>query len=248
MLGESKPMARPPKPGPCIHCLKDFDSLNWDHVFPQAWYPDSTPNGLEKWKIPTCYKCNKEYGVIEKDLLVRIGICLDIDDPDTSSIAQKALNSVNPDRAKNSKDRKARKALKRKITSNLIDPSVVPKESIYPEFGPEKAVEQTAGITLPKIGLERLAEKIVRGISYIEDGLLIRPPYEVSVYIMHDISAFPIIQLLRDHGTIHEREPGIEVVRAVLPEDSSIGLFSITIWKKFKIYAFVGPPDIELRS
>ncbi|MGE0623186.1 MAG: hypothetical protein AB7O54_11250 [Pseudomonadales bacterium] len=49
--------------------------------------------------------------------------------------------------------------------------------------------------------------------------------------------------MARDFGTVHERGRGIEVVRAALPEDDRVGLFTITIWKRFKIYAIVGLPE-----
>ena len=74
-------MAKRPEPGKCIHCLVEFEKLNWDHVFPESWYPDTTPNDLYKWKIPSCIKCNDDYGRIEKDLMIRIGLCLNPGNP-----------------------------------------------------------------------------------------------------------------------------------------------------------------------
>jgi hypothetical protein len=35
-------------PGKCVHCLKDVEERNSDHVFPASWYPDSTPPNLEE--------------------------------------------------------------------------------------------------------------------------------------------------------------------------------------------------------
>ena len=54
-------------PGKCVHCLKDVEERNSDHVFPESWYPDSTPPNLEKWQIPSCIPCNSEYGKLEQD-------------------------------------------------------------------------------------------------------------------------------------------------------------------------------------
>ena len=66
----------------CVICLKNFnDSIEGDfrtkeHVFPKSWYPESTPNDLEKWKVPSCKRCNNEYSFYEQDLLIRLGLGL----------------------------------------------------------------------------------------------------------------------------------------------------------------------------
>ena len=81
-------MAKRPPPGKCVHCLSDKVERTWDHVFPQAWYPDTTPAHLYKWQIPACLRCNKEYGEMEDDLLFRLALCIDPEIPETSGIVQ----------------------------------------------------------------------------------------------------------------------------------------------------------------
>lgn len=73
-------MAKRPPSGRCVHCLKESLELTWDHVFPQAWYPDTTPANLEKWKIPACLECNQLHSKSEGDLLVNLAMCIDPDD------------------------------------------------------------------------------------------------------------------------------------------------------------------------
>lgn len=55
-------MAKNPDKGKCVHCLTDPVDRNWDHMFPKSWYPDTTPENLEKWQIPSCIACNARYG------------------------------------------------------------------------------------------------------------------------------------------------------------------------------------------
>jgi len=107
-------MASRPPPGRYVHCLEYKDRLNWDHVFPAAWYPETTPKDLYKWQIPSCIHCNNIYGVLEKDLMIRLGLCLEPDDP-CKGIAEKALRSIDPSLAKNEKDRLARLSKRRQI-------------------------------------------------------------------------------------------------------------------------------------
>src|SRR5215471_12248463 len=97
-------MAKKLGPGKCVHCLKDVEERNSDHVFPASWYPHSTPPNLEKWQIPSCIPCNTAYGKLEQDFMLKVGLCLDPYDPASASIVQKALRSVKPAEARNPRD------------------------------------------------------------------------------------------------------------------------------------------------
>ena len=37
----------------CIYCLGYFENLTKDHVFPESWFPDSTPKGKVVWFVKT---------------------------------------------------------------------------------------------------------------------------------------------------------------------------------------------------
>lgn len=101
-------MARKPPSGICVHCLKMAQKRNWDHVFPQGWYPDTTPQNLEKWKIPTCKNCNDEYGKIEDELGIILSACVDPTSSQASGIWKKTLRALDPSQGKNERDRNAR--------------------------------------------------------------------------------------------------------------------------------------------
>lgn len=103
--------------GRCVHCLKTCDTLTSDHVFPRSWYPETTPNDLEKWQMPACKKCNKKYGKIENYLLLRFGLCLDRNQEGAKGIPEKALRSINPKAGKNIKDSYHRQKIRQKILS-----------------------------------------------------------------------------------------------------------------------------------
>lgn len=108
-------MAKNPGKGRCVHCLKEGVDRNWDHVFPQSWYPDTTEADMEKWRIPSCVACNDRYGKLERDLIGRLGLTLDVNNPASAGLAEKALRAINPDAAKNEGDAAARGARAKKI-------------------------------------------------------------------------------------------------------------------------------------
>ena len=97
-------MSKRPAPGRCVHCLKQFDTLTWDHVLPDSWYPDGVYN-FEKWEVPACERCNKELGKVEESLLTKLGLCLDPQELRSLGIPDRVLHSLNPLYGKNERDR-----------------------------------------------------------------------------------------------------------------------------------------------
>jgi hypothetical protein len=222
----------------------DSDRLTWDHVFPKSWYPDTTPPNLEKWKVPACLKCNREYGVLEEDLFTAFGLCLDPDAEDTKALVEKALRAIDPSAGRDSKDKKKRAQRRLRILSQLMDADQIPEHATLPHFGRTDIPDgETGGIRIRARYLEKFCGKIVRGISYLEDGLLIRPPYRVHFYSLHDEHAQPLVAACQRYGKVYAREPGIEILRAVTPEDGVSSVYAITIWKRLKMYAAVDAHD-----
>ncbi len=238
-------MAKRPPPGRCVHCLRDLDDLTWDHVFPEGWYPETTPPNLEKWKIPSCLDCNRLHAKSEGDLLIRFGLCVNPDDPKNAGIVQKALRAVSAEDGKNERDASAREALRQKILKEVFEGDNIPYQAVYPGFGPQPGVHDEVRVAVPvsATSIRRLVEKIVRGITYIEDKKFVESPFAVQQYVLSDESAGPLKAMLDRFGTIYERGPGITVVRAVAPEDQITAMYGIEIWGRFKGYAFLSKDD-----
>ena len=69
--GQGQAIIRRPKgDGRCIHCRETLVEATKDHVFPSSWYPDTTPDEVQRWTAPSCQRCNVESGRLEEDLLV----------------------------------------------------------------------------------------------------------------------------------------------------------------------------------
>lgn len=239
-------MARPPKRGKCVHCLRHPVERNWDHVFPESWYPTSTPANLAKWQVPSCVQCNSELGRIEKEFFVRIALCLDPNDPAFTGMAAKALRSMDPRHGKSPGDRCARARLAEKINSELLIGEAIPTQGTYPSLGERWGRPRQAGIalTIPADFFRRITEKVVRGITYIESKRFIDPPHRVAFFALDDAGAATMRQVLETYGQVLAREPGIVIRRAVTPEDGVSALYEIEFWKQFKTYASVMPDEV----
>lgn len=234
-------MARRPKLGKCVHCLKDPVERNWDHVFPVSWYPDTTPRNLSKWKIPSCISCNHSLGELEQKFFVLVAKCLDPHDPASSSIVAKAKRATNPEAAKTNADRAARQRLRDYVESQKHPASAVPMTAIYPTLGNRWGlpIEQQQAISIPAEGFRRITEKIARGIFYLEDGRYIESPYSIQFFALNDAGAQPVRELITRFGATYAREPGIVVRRAVTPEDGISSVFEMEFWGQFKTHAAI---------
>ena len=234
-------MAQQPAPGKCVHCLKTFDVLTWDHVFPEAWYPDTTLPNLYKLQIPSCYKCNKEYGRLENDMMIRLALCVDPERPETAAIVSKGLRAINPDAGKSERDKAARAAKRSQILRQMIEGPAIPEMAIYPGFGEKwgRTIDHAVAITIPASSYRRLAEKLIRGIYYLERALFIEPPWRVQFFAVTDEGAREFVAITDKFGTEYAREPGV-TIRLAVPEDEPMSsVAEISIWGRFKMYAAV---------
>jgi hypothetical protein len=87
----------------CVHCLTELTppgstpldtAATKDHVFPKQWFPDDTPQNLNRWTVPACARCNGELGAIEKRLLNTIILCLDVTRPEIAGIYQRVKRGL----------------------------------------------------------------------------------------------------------------------------------------------------------
>ena len=233
-------MAKKPGPGKCVHCLRDVEERNFDHVFPKAWYPDSTPPDLEKWQIPSCLRCNTEYGKLEQDFLLKVGMCLDPFAPASASIVRKMARSLNPAFGRNPRDAQHRLGKARNILSQTRQGDQIPSHGFFPGLGDRWAMsDERVAVPIPKLSFKRVTEKIVRGVFYIEDKKFIEPPYKIDFYAVEDRDATLVERMLDQFGSEYAREPGIVVRRAIAHEDGVSAVFAITSWQQFKTYAVV---------
>lgn len=234
------PSRYPPRPGRCVHCLKDNVQLTWDHLFPKAWYPDSTRPNIEKWQIPACLRCNQQYGKLEDELLLRLGMCVNPTLAQASGIADKVLRAMDPSSAKNAKDAAHRHRRRMKMRSLLTPVSSLPSSAIIPAFPRQLDwPEATHGIQIPGAMLRALAEKLTRGIYYLDGGRFIEPPFTIDFYLLREAPHDEVRELLEKHGTVYAREPGIVVKRAIAEDDRMHAILGIEIWGQFRMFTDV---------
>lgn len=217
----------------CIHCLKITETPEADHVFPDSWYPDSTPSSVQRWIAPSCPKCNRTLGQLENDLLIRLVLSTDPKSEAAAGLDAKVFRSLGLDVNGLPESEKAiRDALRAKIRAEFTHSTGVAElPGRIPGLGPTPNEGSGPAIFIPMAGLSIIAEKIARGCEYKYKNRrrLIDRPYGVRTLIKNSgvlpkpFSAF---------GDVIDFGPGCKVVRASSPEhDPDAVGYWISIWR-----------------
>jgi len=234
-------MAKVLKPCKCVHCLRYCDSPTSDHVFPESWYPDTTPQNMEKWQIPSCENCNTEYSKIENDLLQRFGMCVDPDSIAAKGIADKAIRAVDSKCGRDERDKEKRSRSRHRLLQTVMPVTSLDLRGVLPDKNPQPISEESFGILIPADALKRMGNKFIRGITFVASKLYIDSQHEVSIFFAHEINCQFIVQMLNQYGKRYDRGPGIVIEYAPCPDDPQSGLYYIDIWNKVYMYGTVTP-------
>jgi len=234
-----------PKPGSCVHCSKWNDNLTWDHVLPKSWYPDTTPPDLEKWKFPSCERCNNEFSELERDLFIRIGLCLDRNRPECRGIVEKVLRTLNPDSTNDLKEKEIRLKLKNKYLSEIEKVEHVPAQGVLPSFGkiPGTYYPELRQIKISQESLKKFTRKLVRGITWVEEKRIIKKDRDINTFVLNDQDAQEIYGRFFSRGNAYYRGPGWTIWRCSVPEDSRYSLILTEIWGRFRLYGAEIPSE-----
>jgi hypothetical protein len=215
--------------GRCVHCLRVTDSVTADHVFPSSWYPDTTPAPVQRWTVPCCSECNGELGKLERDLLVRLILCVNPKYEAASGLASKVLRSLGIDaRGLSERERIHRRRFRDKIRSELMPQAeLAGKPGRIPGLGPPEGSESQWSIPIPWAGLAIVAEKIVRGCEYKLMARLIEPPYGLRIFVSpSDFVPDPYASA----SQVFDFGPGCSVRRLFAKEDPNVVLYWISVW------------------
>lgn len=173
----------------------------------------------------------------------RIGLCLDPTSRAGAGVTLRAMRSMDPRSGKNARDAGARAGKQKSLMEQvaLLSKQDIPEHSIYPGFGrpQDQPRQEQVAIPVPKRAIDRLTDKIVRGLTYLEDGRFIEDTHVIECGPLHETSASELRETFAKFGKLYERKPGLSVDRCVTPEDGVSSMYRIEIWGQFRVYAFV---------
>ncbi len=222
----------------CVHCRTELTDITVDHVFPDRWFPDSTPLNIQRWTVPSCKKCNSDFGALEERLRAYIIPSIEEGKKEISGLREKVYRSFGIDLKDNleTEELDKRRNLAKKTYNQLKPVSSV--ATFYPGFGPTErySLEKQHAIEIPDDLLTKIFEKIVRGAEYVlNEKRIVEPPFEVSVFIGEDILKFEVLKI--DFNKTENLGPGFRIQR--LAGNESV-LYKIVIWGRLVGYGSIG--------
>lgn len=226
----------------CVHCLEPLGEQTADHVFPGSWYPDTTPNDVQRWTVPSRAKCNNRLGRIEKDLLVKLGMCIDPALAEGSGIPAKALRSVGICAGNLSEREKYHRGKhKQKILAEMKSYAEVKgKPGILPGFGfhGEFPEEIQSAILVPAVSLITVVEKIARGLEFKIAGKYVEPPYVVRTYFIEHQANEQLADLFAKASEARIG-PGFKVFRIAATDNPHIVIYRMIVWGTLIIHVCI---------
>ncbi|MCK4539746.1 hypothetical protein KAU09_01165 [Candidatus Parcubacteria bacterium] len=230
----------------CIYCLKYFDDLTKDHIFPESWYPNSTPNNKEKWVAPACFDCNNKLGKIEEETYKKLAISVTKNDIAASGVSEKASRLYNPNTAKDKKSKTRKISNIKKIIPDVYPADKIPINAFMKNCGlKENELNQKLAVNISFELLDSFAEKIIRGLEFkFRDKLInqehrkidiIHPPIGIDQIAPNEIKE--LNNILNQDGAKADCGPGFKIRYVVDIYNTS--LYHIIIWGKIEIWGNV---------
>jgi len=224
-----------------------FEGTTKDHAFPASWYPDTTPEQVQRWTVPSCQACNNRLSKVERELLIRMGLCVDPTQWEARGISTKALRSLGVGEEEMPEREAAhRRAKKQSIIARLL--RYTPEQMaahVLPGFGPHEGAraEEQSVVLVSADALTRVTEKIVRGCEFkLGVERYIDPPYELKAF-------FPVqegIDEMRGYlvnAEVTELGPGLEIRRRAAADDPLTVLYRLQIWGTLTTFGSILKPE-----
>lgn len=226
----------------CVHCLNVLDKPTKDHVFPREWYPENTPQNVQRWTAPCCNDCNGKFGTLEKKLFTRLALCIDPSKAEASGISKKVMEDLGVG-VVGIKDNE--KSHRQAQLDGLLKETARYEEGMdaFPGFGPHEGFPENEqkGLLIAEELLVPVAKKILRGCEYkLGEGRYIEAPYRLEVSFPNEDSE----EMEKIKGIFQRIKstclgPGFRVQRAILETDAKSVMYRVAVWDTLMIYGAV---------
>jgi len=157
--------------------------LEWDHVFPESWYPNGISSAeRDKTVVPCCPPCNDKASPLEEHLRRVLITMVDITEPSAAGQLETALRGVRPWDARNERDRQHRQRKREQFEREILNVRTI-GEGRLPGLEPAWCELPSSGIfvygypevRVPTLGVRMLRDKLFRGLYRLETGKLLPP-------------------------------------------------------------------------
>lgn len=212
-----------------------------EHVIPRSWYPDTTPQSVARWTVPSHSNCNGSLSADEEYVFQKFACVSDPNNPAASGIWDRAFRGLKPSAGKNEKDKNARAAAYKKLMGATVRPEEAsPKVLSSAMRGLTNTAPAGLLVQIDPDKLDRVLVKIVRCISYKLNGT---PPPSTAV-VRHRMLGMEELAA-EDHGSLNTGNyywlgDGVIVRHGQLEERGlHAEMVCILLWEAMLIHAII---------
>jgi hypothetical protein len=232
----------------CVHCGKTLTKTTKDHVFPDSWYPETTPADTQRWTVPSCSACNNRLGSIEKKVFSRLALCIDPRKAEAAGVSAKAMRSLGIGiEGLAAEEAEHRRKQKLGLIAAIKPHEPAASASILPGLGSHVGFkdEELPQVKIPADLLHSVADKIVRGCEYSLSGRIVEEPYGIQIFFVHDHNVpDELARALKSSGAKEAHlGPGFSVIRVAAHDAPESVVYKITLWGTLAFYAVILPSD-----
>jgi len=229
--------------GTCVYCQRHTAALEDEHVFPDSWYPTTTPTGTPRIKVPSCPECNREFGRVEERLQRVWAMCIDVADPASKGVYERVSRSLSARHGRNAKDARIRAGTRRKMIQSIAHRPIAAR-GVFPGFESRGGVwvQQPSGlvalssraIPIAASDVEAFTKKLVLGLHFHVSGNPLPENCEVRTYLAKPKSSpLEVAICSRDPEGV---SPGFLYWRGEAT-DGTIALWFFKIWGQIRLQA-----------
>ena len=232
----------------CVHCGKTVTETTKDHVFPDSWYPETTPDDTQRWTVPSCSACNNRLGSIEKKVFSRLALCIDPRKAEAAGLSAKVMRSLGIGiEGLGIEEAEHRRKQKLGLIAAIKPHEPAASASILPGLGSHAGFkdEELPQVRIPADLLNAVADKIVRGCEYSLSGRIVEKPYGIQIFFVHDHDVpDEFKRALKSSGAKKAHlGPGFSVIRVAAMDAPEAVVYKITLWGTLAFHAVILPSD-----
>lgn len=225
---------KPPKTGTCVYCGKAGNLTN-DHIPPKNLFAKPRPNNLVV--VPSCYSCNSNESADDEYLRLMLSLR---DDTFEHSDVQQVLPVVYRSLTKPNKV-----GFSRALFQSIQERNILTSSGIY------IGRRQTYDVDLAR--LDRVAQRIARGLFYHEQHRILPEQYEVFAFSAAGLSN--ITKDLKDQIITELVDPLLQQTPKTIgnnvfayrcsfnPEDNNSSVWHFIFYDKVVFLCFTAPRD-----
>ena len=220
----------------CVYCRNDFPhvSLTRDHVIAGSWYPQSTPQTVQRITALSCRTCNTDrYSASERYLFLRLAACVDPKLPGADGIWEKAKWTMDVTRAGDDKERAHRQGAREALGRCAFEMENIPDSGVPPSFEQNFNQGSRTAMFIRVDMLNSIVEKWGLGVHSHVWKEAASVDAEVAVLHVGEAVARGFLGAARSTGK-PSTGPGIQIrYLAVRERDERHSLYEFRIWETF---------------